>query len=122
MWKIKQIVLHSIIQAAQNTHPNEFVAFLGGDKKQKMVTGLIILPAVFGTEHAIIRSDLLPWNAQSLGSVHSHPGFSNRPSPEDKKMFQQQGEIHLIICMPFSLQTIQAFDHNGKPAGFETIE
>ncbi len=122
MWKIKRAVLESIVQAAQNTYPNEFIAFLGGDSKKKELNELIILPAISGSEAAIIRSDLLPLNVKSMGSVHSHPGNSNFPSAADKKMFSKQGEIHLIICLPFSVQTIRAFDANGKEITFEETE
>jgi proteasome lid subunit RPN8/RPN11 len=119
MWKIKRAVLESVVQAAQNTYPNEFIALLGGDSKKSEITELIILPALSGSEAAIIRSDLLPLNVKSLGSVHSHPSHSNFPSRADKKMFSSQGEIHLIICLPFSVQTIRAFDSEGKEIAFE---
>jgi proteasome lid subunit RPN8/RPN11 len=122
MWKIKRAVLESIVQAAQNTFPDEFIAFLGGEMKKKEVTELLILPSLSGSEAAIIRSDLLPLNVKSAGSVHSHPGYSNFPSSADKKMFSQHGEIHLIICLPFSVQTIRAFDSAGKTMLFEEIE
>jgi proteasome lid subunit RPN8/RPN11 len=122
MWKIKRTVLESIVQAAKNTFPDEFIAFLGGELKKKEVTELIILPSQSGTEAAIIRSDLLPLNVKSVGSVHSHPGHSNFPSSADKKLFSQQGEIHLIICLPFSAQTIRAFDRGGKTIPFEGKE
>jgi len=122
MWKIQRAVLESIVQAAQNTYPNEFIAFLGGDLKKQVVKELLILPSVSGTEQAIIRSDLLPLNVKSMGSVHSHPSHSNFPSAADKKMFSKQGEIHLIICLPFSVQTIRAFNTDGKETVFEETE
>ena len=121
MWKIRENVLKSIAQAATNTFPNEFIAFLGGNKKTKTIEELIILPSVFGTEQAIIRSDLLPLGVKTFGSVHSHRGGSNFPSRQDKKMFAQTGEIHFIICEPFLPENIRAFGENGKETAFETI-
>lgn len=114
--------MESIVQAARNTYPDEFIAFLGGNLKKREIHELIILPALSGSEAAIIRSDLLPLNVKSMGSIHSHPGYSNFPSAADKKMFSGQGEIHLIICLPFSVQTIRAFDDSGKTVLFEVMQ
>ncbi|MBU1929889.1 Mov34/MPN/PAD-1 family protein [Candidatus Micrarchaeota archaeon] len=121
MWKIKKSVLESIVQAAQNTHPNEFIALLGGNLKKQIVEEWVILPSIFGSHHASIRMDLLPYTACTVGSVHSHPGFTNKPSGADKHLFSKEGEIHLIICLPFSFQTIQAYSTKGTPLEFEVI-
>lgn len=122
MWKIKNSVLKTVIQAAKNTFPDEFVAFLGGSKKKQVVEDIIILPSIFGKKHAIIQTGLLPYNANTVGTVHSHPGKHNQPSEADKQLFGAQGEIHLIICLPFSIQTIQGYNEKGKPVQFEVIK
>ncbi|GEM_PF-2314275 len=113
-WKIKQTVITAITSTAKATYPNEFIALLGGNKKEKTVTELIILPSVFGETHSEIRTDLLPSNSNTLGSVHSHPGYSNHPSREDLAAFARLGELHLIICEPYEPAQIASFDQNGK--------
>lgn len=121
-WKIKRAVAETIIEAAKQTLPNEFAALLGGNAREHAVTELIVVPAIFGSEHAIIRTDLLPITEKNVGSVHSHPNHSNRPSPADKKMFRSQGTIHFIVCQPYSFQTLRAFDEKGNPVAFEIEE
>lgn len=121
MWKIQKHVVDSIVQAAQHTYPNEFAALLGAKAKTQTIHELVLVPTVFGNEHAILRMDLLPWNAQTVGSVHSHPDFSNKPSIQDKQLFGSHGEIHFIICLPFSPTALTAFSSKAKPIEYQVI-
>lgn len=121
MWKVLPNVIESIIAASQNTFPNEFVSLLGGNTPKKIVDELIVVPAISGKAHAILRTDLLPLNQPVVGSVHSHPGYSNRPSSADAHLFARYGPFHLIICQPFSLSKMQAFDITASPISFEIL-
>ena len=121
MWKISSVVVESILAGSANTHPNEFASLLGGNGKTKTVGELIIVPAIFGEEHALLRTDLLPLNIPIVGSVHSHPGYSARPSNADAHLFARFGRFHLIVCEPFSIRTLRAYDENAKPQKFEIV-
>ena len=121
MPKIKQATLESIIIAAQNTYPDEFIALLGADKK-KVIKELVILPSTYGSTFSSIRRDLVPFDSSIVGSVHSHPSHSNRPSSGDLKAFPGMGEVHLIICMPFDLNSIKAYDVKGNELEIEAVE
>ncbi len=121
-WKIKSATIDAILHAARHTHPNEFIALLGGNKKEQIIEELVILPAIFGREHALLHTGLLPPNSKTVGSVHSHPGYSNEPSEEDLDTFQDLGTIHLIVCEPYSISTIAAYDTNGQKTRFEITE
>lgn len=120
-WKINKSVLEDIIRAAKSTYPNEFISLLGGNKREKTVTELVVVSAVFGESHAMLNTWTLPINANTVGSVHSHPGYSNRPSPEDLDTFAETGEIHLIVCEPYSISTFGAYNAKGKKIAFEIV-
>ncbi len=121
MIKIKEIVLESIMLASKKVYPNEFISMLGTNKK-KEINELVVFPAVFGKNFSSIRFDLIPFDSSIIGTVHSHPTPNNNPSQEDIKVFEATGKIHLIISWPFNLNTIKAFNQNGKEIGFEVIK
>lgn len=122
MWKILQNVCESLIVGSQNTFPNEFVSLLGGNKDLQIADELIIVLAQSGKRHANLFTDMLPFNQPVIGSVHSHPGHSNQPSLADARLFSRFGPFHLIICQPFSLQTMAAYDAKARRIDFEVID
>ena len=48
------------------------------------------------------------------GSVHSHPGPSADPSGADLQTFSKHGFFHMIVCLPYSLETFKAYDRYGN--------
>ncbi len=91
----KQIT-NSVITYAKSWHPNEGILILQGKKEKNVIkiTGLIIPP--FST----------------------HPSRSNKPSLEDLNHFF--GLVSLIICYPYEVQDMAAFDRNGNDIDLET--
>jgi len=121
MVKIKSGTLEAIALAAQNVYPDEFIALLGSRKKG-IIDEFVVLPATFGESFSSLRMDLLPFDKSIVGSVHSHPSRSARPSQGDLLAFPAMGEIHLIIAYPFSLGSARAFDAKGKELVLEVLE
>ncbi|MDD5162824.1 MAG: Mov34/MPN/PAD-1 family protein [Candidatus ainarchaeum sp.] len=119
---VKRQTLESIAEASKNVFPKEFIALLGSKSKNSIIDELVIIPATFGDSFSSVYLDLLPFDKSILGSVHSHPSDSNRPSSADKRFFKKTGEIHLIICLPFSISSIRAYDAEGKEIEMEVIE
>ncbi len=120
--KIKESTLEDILEASRNTYPNEFMALLGGDKKAGVVDEIVIVPATYGREHAIIHTNQVPMDFRIMGSVHSHPSPNAFPSKGDLRTFPRLGEIHFIIAYPFDLNSTRAFDSAGNEIEFEVIE
>lgn len=106
--------LDAILHAAKSTYPNEFIALLDGDAGRQLIDGLVILPAVFGDEHSLLRTDFLPPNQRTVGSIHSHPGFDNHPSPQDRQTFSELGPVHLIVCEPYTFESVAAYSARGN--------
>lgn len=121
MLKIKSSVIESIILAARNTYPDEFLSLLGVDK-EGVISELVVLPATYGKRFSSIMTYLIPFDKSIMGSVHSHPSASNRPSGGDLRVFSRLGRIHFIICFPFNLNTIKAYNVKGKELDYETVK
>jgi proteasome lid subunit RPN8/RPN11 len=112
---IKRHVADSIITYAKSCHPNEGILILQGQSKKNsiVVDGLVLPPfASHGPYYSGFPSYDLPFDLSYIGTAHSHPGGSNRPSLEDLNNFY--GFISVIISYPYSDQDIGAFDRNGN--------
>lgn len=121
MWKVKRAVIADLLEAARNAYPNEFFALLGGNKKEKIIDEIIVVPAEYGRESTLIKTWLVPFDSRIAGSAHSHPGHHNSPSSADLSSFAQFGELHLIMAYPYNLNSTRAFNVNGKEEKVEVV-
>lgn len=116
---IKQDVIEDIIALAKENHPKEFLSFLDGKIEDKR---LVITQLLYQEYHASDRSaaPILRFPANTFyGSVHSHPGYNNRPSQADKQFFRKIGIINIIICKPYSIKDIKFYNHEGEEIQIE---
>jgi len=119
---ITQNVANGIITYARTCHPNEGILILQGKTKRShiIVDGLVIPPfASLGPYFSGFPSYELPFDLSYIGTVHSHPGGSNRPSLEDLNNFY--GFVSVIISYPYNEKDIGAFDRNGNNIQFEIV-
>jgi proteasome lid subunit RPN8/RPN11 len=106
-----------IITFAKSWHPNEGILILKGQHKHKSarvhIDGLVVPPfASHGPYYSGFPSYDLPFDLSYVGTAHSHPGGSNRPSLQDLNNFF--GLVSIIISFPYEENCIGAFDRNGK--------
>ena len=113
-------VLDSVIYYAKKAYPNEFLAFFDGEIIDKIlyITGLLFIPGETCETGAVVHTELIPMTTKYWGSVHSHPGPSARPSDADLKTFSKNGYFHMIVCLPYSLETFRAYDRYGNPQSY----
>lgn len=118
--KVDREVLESVIYYSKKAYPNEFLAFFDGEIKDKTlyVTSLVFLPGETCETGALIHTELMPMNSKYVGSVHSHPGPSAMPSSADLKTFSRNGYFHMIVCLPYSLETFKSYDRYGQPIDY----
>ncbi|HNU36209.1 MAG TPA: hypothetical protein PKJ15_06385, partial [Methanomassiliicoccales archaeon] len=80
MLKVRGIdrgLLEMINQAARDSLPNEFVAMLRAE--EGIVQELLLLPGTLqGEDSATLMMHMMPIDYTVVGTVHSHPGYSNR--------------------------------------------
>lgn len=114
-------IIDSVITYAKSWHPNEGILILQGKKEKNVIriTGLIIPPfSSHGPYYSGFPVYELPFDLSYIGTIHSHPSGSNRPSLEDLNHFF--GLVSLIICYPYDVENIGAFDRNGIKMDVET--
>ena len=114
-------IIDSVITYAKSWHPNEGILILQGKKEKNVIriTGLIIPPfSSHGPYYSGFPVYELPFDLSYIGTIHSHPSGSNRPSLEDLNHFF--GLASLIICYPYDVENIGAFDRNGIKMDVET--
>lgn len=118
--RIDREVLDSVIYYAKKSYPNEFLAFFDGEIIDKIlyITGLLFVPGETCETGALVHTELIPMNIKYWGSVHSHPGPSASPSDADLKTFSKNGYFHMIVCLPYSLETFKAYDRYGNPQSY----
>jgi proteasome lid subunit RPN8/RPN11 len=111
---IKKAALEFILGVSRKTYPREFTALLRGG--EEVIEEVLLIPGtLFGEDFATIRLD-----PTIIGSVHSHPGSSFRPSDADLNFFGKAGFIHLIVKYPYrSIADVAAYDISGSRLEFE---
>lgn len=112
-----------IITYAKTWHPNEAILILQGkkDKDQIIIDGLVIPPfSMNGPYYSGFPTHDLPFDLSYIGTAHSHPGGSNRPSLDDLNHFY--GLVSIIISHPYEDQTIGAYDRNGDSMDIKIVD
>jgi proteasome lid subunit RPN8/RPN11 len=120
---IERGVIETVIEFARKAHPNEFSAYLQGKVTNKVlyVKG-IVYEHYHATENQSVISANLPLLSEVVGTVHSHPSFNNLPSSVDKRGLFTKGLVNLIICEPYTLARIAAYNTAGQPLDFTVVE
>lgn len=107
---------NGIISYSRGHHPNEAILILRGRASRELITvdGLAIPPfASSGPYFSGFSDFFLPFDSSYIGTAHSHPSRSNRPSLEDlNRGFY--GAVSIIIAYPYEDDTMAAYDRSGK--------
>lgn len=124
MLKVRGIdrgLLEMINEAARDSLPNEFVAMLRAE--EGVIEELLLLPGTLqGEDSATLMMHMMPIDYSMVGTVHSHPGYSNRPSREDLELFRRYGYIHIITCLPYDEGSWRAYDGRGRPMQLPIVD
>ena len=122
--KIRKNAFLSALAGAKAAYPNEFICLLRGKKAgdDLVIEDTLIPPGIMTSETMTSFSDwMMPYMEGLVGTFHSHPGGSARPSRQDGWLFSQKGGIHLIAADPFGAKDVAAYFGNGKKAEFTVI-
>ena len=122
-WKIKRKCLDLILECAKSSYPNEFGGLLRVDLDRKdTIIELIMLPGtISGEAHAIFKLHMLPIDFSIVGTVHSHPSYSARPSGADLQLFRKHGKVHIISAAPYDTTSWKAYNHKGEEVEMKVI-
>lgn len=118
---ISRSTLRMINESAIETYPNEFLATLKAE--EGVIVELVVLPGTIqGDSHGIMNTNMLPIDYTVVGTVHSHPGHSNRPSDADLQFWSHFGGVHIITCLPFDETSWKAYNSSGGRVGLEVVD
>ncbi len=113
---LKKETRDGILSYCKMNHPNEGMLILKGKSKKGNVTidGLVVPPfSESGPTFAGFPHSFLPFDLSYVGTVHSHPSGSAKPSVTDLHNFF--GLVSLIVKSPYEDDDIFAWDSNGDP-------
>ena len=111
---LKKDTRDGILSYCKMNHPNEGLLILKGKSKKGNVTidGLVVPPfSESGPTFAGFPHSFLPFDFSYVGTVHSHPSGSAKPSITDLHNFF--GLVSLIVKSPYEDDDIFAWDSNG---------
>jgi proteasome lid subunit RPN8/RPN11 len=113
---LSRTVADGIISYSRGLHPNEAILILQGkaNKQEIVVNNLVIPPfASSGPYYSGFSDFFLPFDNSYIGTAHSHPSGSNRPSLEDlNRGFY--GAVSVIIAYPYEDETMAAYDRDAQ--------
>ena len=113
-------LIDAVNEAARSAYPDEFLCMTR--EEDGVLSEMIMLPGtVFGDSHSFLNQWMAPIDYNLAGTVHSHPGFSNEPSEQDKEFFANMGGVHIITCQPYDRTSWRAYDSRGEPLELEII-
>ncbi len=111
---LKKDTRDGILSYCKMNHPNEGLLILKGKSRKGNTTidGLIVPPfSESGPTFAGFPHSFLPFDLSYVGTVHSHPSGSAKPSVTDLHNFF--GLVSLIVKSPYEDDDIFAWDSNG---------
>jgi proteasome lid subunit RPN8/RPN11 len=112
-------VIDGIISYSKMHHPYEAILILEGNRKKGeiYINNLVIPPfSIHGPFYSSFLINELPFDLKYVGTAHSHPSGTSRPSVEDLNHFY--GLISIIICYPYNELDIHAYNSSGKEIEF----
>lgn len=112
---ITKNVIDGIISYSKMHHPYEGILILEGKRKKGeiYINNLVIPPfSIHGPFYSGFLINELPFDLRYVGTAHSHPSGTSRPSIEDLNHFY--GLVSMIICYPYGEDNLHAYNSNGK--------
>lgn len=115
---IARSVLDDLFGMARGAHPKEMLAFFSSTRGLR--EGVLHIDEIqlqaydADSDSAHVMLSQLPMTTSILGTVHSHPGGSTRPSDADRELFSKFGYLHAIIGEPYVLSRTAFYDKNGR--------
>ena len=112
--------LEFILKVSESSAPHEFAGLLRAENG--IISDVLILPGTESSDrNAVIKLFMMP-NISSVGSVHSHPGPSVKPSKADLRLFGKTGSHHIIVGAPYDENSWQCYDADGKVQELPVLE
>jgi len=112
---IKDELLSSLLAFAKMKHPKEGIILLRGNigDGEISIKEFLLPPfATSGRGFASFPLHKLPIDFSIMGTAHSHPSGSLRPSTTDLNRFY--GRIMVIVAYPYILSQVAVYNSKGE--------
>lgn len=113
---ISREMLEGVLEYARESHPNEILLLIRAYVRDEtvIVKELLFPPfEVQGPYYVYFNSTALPPYTDILGSIHSHPSGSLKPSSED--LIHGFGPVIIIVAYPYDARSVAAYNKGGRP-------
>jgi len=121
---MRQELLQTMLEGAKRLYPKESILLLRGRKSKNQIgiTDLLVPPlATYGHGFANIPLHMMPMDFSIVGTMHSHPSGSFKPSNTDLNHFF--GAILMIAAFPFENETnVAVYNRNGQRLALQITE
>jgi len=120
---LKKDAVDGILSYCKMKHPNEGLLILRGKSKQgNIIVDSLVMPPFShsGPTFAGFPHSFLPFDLSYVGTVHSHPSGSARPSVTDLTNFF--GLVSIIVKSPYRDEDIYAWDSNGNQVNLTVMQ
>lgn len=116
-------VLLTLMDVSRQTYPKETIMILEGRvvRKELRISGVLFEQYDANEWSAHIELYHLPTSSAAVGTFHSHPGPSNRPSNADVHLFGKFGLVHFIARVPYREQDFACYDKAGRRLPFFVV-
>ena len=123
IWGIERATLSLILEVSKESYPREFAATMIA--KAGVIREINLLPGTLsGDTSAIVHTYMQPPDItlSVVGLVHSHPSGDFRPSGADLQFFSKFGNTHIIVGMPYSEKSWQAYDQTVEKISLTIVD
>ena len=114
-------ILEMILESARKLHPKETILLLRGKAKKNVISisELLIPPlATYGRGFSAFPAYMLPMDFSIIGTAHSHPSGSLKPSVEDQN--HSIGKIIVIVAFPYQgKESVAVYNREGEKISLE---
>ncbi|MCX2819539.1 Mov34/MPN/PAD-1 family protein [Haladaptatus sp. F3-133] len=129
--------LEFVLETCADSHPNEFMGLLRAEEVSsprlrfdgeepgsgRVITDVLVIPGTTsGEAMASVREEMVPANVGGVGTVHSHPSGSIRPSEEDLRTFGSKGARHIIVGRPYDRDTWRCYSSEGEGVHLDVLD
>ena len=113
----------SLLAYARDQYPNEMIVLLRAKRSRERILIHQVIFAPFmrsGRAESMFNPYQVPIDSSIIGTAHSHPSGSTRPSLED--LLHVYGSIMMIVAYPFTDEScIEIYDAKGNTLGWDLV-
>ena len=122
--QLTRTLAESLLAFSRDQYPNEMLVLLRAKKGKgvMLIHQVVFAPFMTGAHSASTFNPYqVPIDSSIVGTAHSHPSGSNRPSLQD--LLHVYGSIMMIVAYPFvGPECIAVYDSKGNPVGWDLVD